>query len=269
MIGIKKTATMVILAAGIGFTGGSQATLIDRGSGLIYDDVLNITWLQDANYAKTSGYDADGLMDWTSANTWATNLVYHDSVRNIDYSDWRLAESMPVNGNYYRYDYSFNGTTDYGQNIISPNNEMGYMYHINLGLKSYNSPSDTVNFQPGWGIFGNGTTNGMDRGSYGQNNIGLITNLQAFYYWSGSEAQLSGGLSAAWVYVFIDGGQTWGPWYNEFNAWAVRPGDVAPVSAVSVVPEPRIIWLFAIGLGLLSFTRRWKTKISNFNTAKV
>ena len=29
--------------------------LIDRGGGLIYDTELNITWLQDANYAFTSG----------------------------------------------------------------------------------------------------------------------------------------------------------------------------------------------------------------------
>ena len=30
--------------------------LFDRGGGLIYDDVLNITWLQDANYALTTGH---------------------------------------------------------------------------------------------------------------------------------------------------------------------------------------------------------------------
>ena len=39
------------------------ATLIDRGGGLIYDTVLNITWLQDANYAQTMGYqDVGGYM---------------------------------------------------------------------------------------------------------------------------------------------------------------------------------------------------------------
>ena len=29
----------------------ATAALYDRGNGLIYDDVLDITWLQDANYA--------------------------------------------------------------------------------------------------------------------------------------------------------------------------------------------------------------------------
>ena len=34
----------------------AQAALVDRGGGMLYDTVLNITWLQDANYAKTSNY---------------------------------------------------------------------------------------------------------------------------------------------------------------------------------------------------------------------
>ena len=47
----------------------SQAfgALYDRGDGLIYDDVLDITWLQDANYALTSGFDIDGRMTWSQS----------------------------------------------------------------------------------------------------------------------------------------------------------------------------------------------------------
>ena len=83
MIGFKKTA-IVALLAGLGFTGASQASLIDRGNGLLYDNVLNVTWLQDANYAKTSGYGATGLMSWDNATTWAANL-------NFDgLTGWRL-----------------------------------------------------------------------------------------------------------------------------------------------------------------------------------
>ena len=62
----------------------ATAALYDRGNGLIYDDVLDITWLQDANYAQTSGYDSDGAMTWNDANNWALNLTYEG------YSDWRL-----------------------------------------------------------------------------------------------------------------------------------------------------------------------------------
>ncbi len=73
-----------ITAIGLSLSGAAQATLYDRGNGMIYDSVLDITWLQDANYAKTSGYDSDGLMTWGAANTWAQGLNYGG------YNDWRL-----------------------------------------------------------------------------------------------------------------------------------------------------------------------------------
>lgn len=46
----------------------AQASLFSRAGGtMIYDDVLGITWLKDANYAQTSGFDADGRMNWETA----------------------------------------------------------------------------------------------------------------------------------------------------------------------------------------------------------
>ncbi|HED39985.1 MAG TPA: hypothetical protein ENJ13_06100 [Chromatiales bacterium] len=42
----------------LGLASTAQATLFNRGGGMIYDDVLDITWLQDANYAVTSDYAA-------------------------------------------------------------------------------------------------------------------------------------------------------------------------------------------------------------------
>lgn len=72
-----------------GFSISSQAILIDRGGGLIYDDELNITWLADANYAMTSGYDTDGLMTWSDAMDWTSGLIYGG------YDDWRLPTHGP------------------------------------------------------------------------------------------------------------------------------------------------------------------------------
>ena len=67
----------------LGFTlsFATQAALYDRGNGMIYDDVLDITWLQDANYAKSSGYDSDGLMSWAEANAWASRSIMLSSSR--------------------------------------------------------------------------------------------------------------------------------------------------------------------------------------------
>ena len=63
----------------------AQPELLARGNGMIDDTVLDITWLQDANYAFTSGNDDDGNMTWYEAVAWADQLVYEG------FDDWRLA----------------------------------------------------------------------------------------------------------------------------------------------------------------------------------
>ena len=123
----KHLLTLALLASLT--TNSAQALLIDRGNGLLYDNVLKVTWLQDANYAKTSGYSATGLMDWASANTWADNLTF-DGL-----TSWRLATNSPINGSSFNYNGSFDGTTDEGYNISSPKNELAYICLL------YTSPS--------------------------------------------------------------------------------------------------------------------------------
>ncbi|WKJ91366.1 PEP-CTERM sorting domain-containing protein [Methylomonas montana] len=90
MTNVKKVIFTTIFAIGIGSAKLSQAALYDRGGGLIYDDTQDITWLQDANYAKTTGLNIYGELNWYAAQNWVSNLVYHDNVRNVIYSDWRL-----------------------------------------------------------------------------------------------------------------------------------------------------------------------------------
>jgi hypothetical protein len=91
----------------------SHAILIDRGGGMIYSTDMNVTWLQDAKYARTSGYDADGLMNWYDAMQWAQNLSYGG------YDDWRL----PTYLNEYEYQRE-NATLEH---------EMAYLVFIELG----------------------------------------------------------------------------------------------------------------------------------------
>jgi hypothetical protein len=127
------------LAAGLLASGTAHAVLVDRGGGLIYDSVLNITWLKGTNYAQTSGYDSDGRMSWSAANTWAANLSYYDSVRNVTYSDWRLpfVTDTGTSG----CNFSFNGT-DCGYNVQTVSggtvySEMAYMLYLKLGNKAF------------------------------------------------------------------------------------------------------------------------------------
>ena len=139
--------------------GNVNAALWDRGGGLIYDDVLNITWLQDANYAKTSGYDADGGMVWAEAINWETNLTYYENVRGVTYDDWRLPHALPVNGNSYTYNFAYDGSSDRGYNVSAPGtvyqgstaSEMAYTYFNTLGNKAYYDVNESGP-QSGWGL---------------------------------------------------------------------------------------------------------------------
>src|SRR5262249_41759773 len=63
----------------------SHAALYDRGHGLIYDSVLNITWVQDAGLAGSP-------MHWNDAEAWVGGLTF-DGI-----SGWRLPTLTPVAG---------------------------------------------------------------------------------------------------------------------------------------------------------------------------
>ncbi|MEI7465299.1 MAG: hypothetical protein WCJ87_08135 [Burkholderiales bacterium] len=100
---LTMVGTLCAAMAGLLSSGNAQAILVDRGGGMLYDSVLNITWLQDANYASTSGYCnitsncwtgfefgepvnmPSGNMTWQQANALASSLTVGG------YTDWRLA----------------------------------------------------------------------------------------------------------------------------------------------------------------------------------
>lgn len=254
---MKTPALALVLAiGGFGVTGSAQAGLIDRGGGLLYDDVLNVTWLQDANYAETMSYTTpegrnvgeNGMMNWSEAKTWASTLVYHDTVRNLDYSGWRLPTMIDTE--YGGCDWTNSGS-DCGYNVQTVSagtvySEMAHMYYNNLGLKGKYSPSGEV--QSDWGIFGNGTWGGSA-------DVGLVHNLHTGLYWFGLyypyivPSQYG---DHAWDFAMRDGMQFV---YNvdsaNLFAWAVRPGDVA-----APIPEPGTLTLILASLGLLGLTVR-------------
>ncbi|MEQ1622203.1 MAG: hypothetical protein ABL919_12410 [Methylococcales bacterium] len=236
----KKTRLAVGLLFGFSYV-NVQAALIDRGSGLLYDTALNITWLQDADFVQTSGYDADGLMLWSDAKTWAADLVYHDSIRNVDYSDWRLPRNSPVNGvSFSDLTQTNDGSGDLGYNITSPHSEMAYMYNVNLGLKGWFNVDGS--FRTDYGVHGDGSFGG-------QENVGLVHNLQDAIYWS--DTAVENVPFGAWGVDMAVGSQNFYYVLNSHYAWAVRDGDVA------AVPLPGAIWLFVTGIaGVLGLRRR-------------
>ncbi len=52
----------------------------------------DLTWLQDTNYAKTTGHSRDGQMTWNDAKTWVARLNY----RGI--TGWRLSTALNPDG---------------------------------------------------------------------------------------------------------------------------------------------------------------------------
>jgi hypothetical protein len=116
----------------------AEAILIDSGYGLIYDDDLNITWLQDANYAFNSGYDSDGRMTWDEANMFLT-AMNTGSVVNFGQTGWRLPTTA---------DQSCIGDP------LSPTscagNEFVHLYYTELGnfLSAFTNAGPFVNLQP-------------------------------------------------------------------------------------------------------------------------
>ena len=109
---MQNKPLILTLLVGIALSGAAQAALESRLGGLaVYDTDLNLTWLADDNYAKTSGYDVDGLMDWTAANAWAAGLSYGG------YSGWRLPTADPA----------------CGANYNCTGSEMGHLFYSELG----------------------------------------------------------------------------------------------------------------------------------------
>jgi len=199
------------MIANLALVSPAGAELHDRGGGLIYDDVLDVTWLQDAAWHATSNapnVDANGKMLWQDAMNWAASLVYHDSERNVDWDDWRLAQALPVNGTAYDLTDKPDGTTDNGWNITSPASELSYMYHVNLGnLSLLDTKGD---LQPGFGL----------------NNTGPFTGLVSSAYWTNNDWPNPVEPNEAFVVGMGNGHQNSFEKDTVLSVWAVRDGDV-------------------------------------------
>jgi hypothetical protein len=234
-----------LLAALVCVSGGAQASLVGRdingnavagnaaSSVFLYDTVLNVTWLRNAN--------ANGLMNWTQANTWAANLVVGA------YDDWRLPTLGPVNGTSFNYNFTNNGTSDHGFGATGAGwgtaSEMGPLFYVTLGNKGYCTPgaggSSGCAEQPGWGL----------------TNTGAFQNLQSGFYWSGLEYAPDTG--DAWDFLIGYGNAYPNYKGNSLYALAVRPGDVL----VPAVPEPETYALMLAGLAVVgAAARRRKAK---------
>lgn len=194
---MKKITMILTMVIGLAVSGSARATLFDRGSGLIRDDVLNVTWTQNANLANQK-------FTWQGAVDWAAALSFGG------FSDWRLA-SMSVPGGLPTGSAASVVDCSSATEVACRDNELGYMFHQNLG-----------------GVFGNNLTGNQMVGGVTLNNIQSA-------YWSGTE--FAPNPNSAWDFSFFNGRQDTDDKVAFVFAWAVRPGDVlaAPVPEPSTL----------------------------------
>ena len=184
MKALPKTLTGLVLLAGMGLASTAEAALISRLGGLaVYDADRNLTWLANAN--------ANGLMNWTAANTWAAGL-------NVGgYTGWRLPTTLQPDPSCS----SQSGGDSYGYNCTG--SELGHLFYTEGGLTLGQSITSSA-------VLSN-----------------LFINMQNSVYWSGTE--YAPNPVNAWYFYTSSGYQSYDVKVNNNYAWAVRSGDVAAV----------------------------------------
>jgi hypothetical protein len=178
-------ATALMVAA-LTFCGSASATLLERGSDMVYDNVLDITWTRQAG---------DGVSRfWADSVVWADNLVF------AGFDDWRLPwASVSAGAGPTLVVYSCTGSGG-ADELACRDNELGYMFYYNL---DGNLEDDKTGTQTAVG---------------GE----VLTGIQP-RYWSGTDFDSGSawGFDFGNGHTFTFFHQN-----NGIFAWAVRDGDV-------------------------------------------
>lgn len=239
---LKKLLTAVVAGILACYTIDASASLISRGSGLVYDDELNVTWVADFDYlgtiSSTNPNTVDGII----------NKVPYVFVENGGYDSYNQPSSSPAS--------SYQLTTD---DFIIRNGDFSVMtWYAAQALASqihYGGVSGwrvAGNFYGKNGVYSNELQHlfkdelGLTGGQLGNADLlnefenSSITSSRVF--WMSDYFEVGSNGLAWWATSDFGGASTS---INRMGAMFVHDGDIA------ATPEPATIVIFLSGLLIL------------------
>ncbi len=218
---MKTGALLIVLSVLLGLSSPANAALIDRGNGLIYDTVQDITWFQNVDYAGTA-------MTFNDAQTWVDNLSY------AGYNDWRLP------------------TGPYIESLVDPGDSLGGEVQTiilaelgNMEMAPLINAGPFTNLGPGCGFW---TSKLYTQADWEQ----FVSSMG----YPGDPASTP----LPWYWIFNTSMDQYfltcnDPANQEAFVWAVRDGDTRKI------PEPGTLLLLGSGLAGLGLFRRKAKKV--------